>query len=447
MEIWVQNKLITHILAPFGKISAHFSEKTRDRFFVACGFMIFLMTMIYGSQYHPFRFLYAFAFNCLMLGIMILCSLRQDLVPVVFDKKLLVLGLVFGSSALISGLLLDTDYLSWAILCLVVYPVIYIVWNNIDVAHVFGLLLKTNKFSFLFYFLVHFLFYPIERRKYQGISGNQNSNAFFLALFACCFFLELLIGKEKKRDYIFPLICYGLNGALLYCTNSRTGLLAVLLSHVFSIVLLLLIFKSSFLKLYGKRIVALVLSVFLFIPVIVFLFQIPKLCLGMVQESLSATIALAFEDIQGTWLAKIATEGKDVETISSGRIDIWKGYLSHLRLTGHAKSDTFTIVIEGREYTNGIAHMMILDYAYQFGILAGLSFFGINLIAGIKSILYALKRGEREIITLFPFMISIAYGVISLLSHISSFAVPLGLYYFLAQAPLVKRGLEEKNNA
>ena len=455
MEIWVQNKIITYCLAPLAKISVRFSEKTKDRIFVACGFMIFFMTFISGSQYFSFRYLYTFVFDCLMLGIMILCSLPQDMKPIVFDKKLLIPGFIFGLSELISGLLLDIYYLSHAILCLMVYPVIYMVWNNTDVTHIFGLLLKISKLSFLFYFLVHFLFYPIEHRKYGGFIGNTNYNAFFLTLFACCFFLELLIGKKNKRDYIFLLICYGLNGALLYCTNSRTGLLVVLLAHGLSIILLLIIFKKSFWKLYAKRIIVLLVSVLLFTPITIFIFQIPKFLIQQinlqVNEDVESTVELPFSafanaviNIQDTWAEKTSTEGKDIIRISTGRIDIWKGYLSQLRLVGHAKSDTFTTVTEGVEHINGSTHMVILQYAYQFGILAGLSFLGINLIAGIKSILYALKYGKCEIITIFPFMISIAYGIISLLSNIGSFTVLIALYYFLVQIPLMKKTQEGK---
>lgn len=474
MEQWTQNKIITFFLTPLAKISARFSEKTKDRIFVASGFMIFFMTFIFGSQYSHFRYFYAFAFDCLMLGIMILCSLRQDVKPIEFDKKLLILGFVFGLSALISGIFLDTDYLSHAILCLITYPVIYIVWNNIDVTHVFGLLLKISKLSFLFFSLVHFLFYPIESRKYSGIIGNTNYYSFFLVLFACCFFLELIIGKKNRRDYIFLLSCYGLNSALLFYTNSRTGLLAVILSHVFSIILLLIIFRRTFWKLYAKRIIALVLSVIFFIPITIFIFQIPKFCVGIIQQitlqldtnptpsadpatssdpdknekSPFTAAAETLENIQDTWTVKTSTDGKDLVRISSGRIDIWKGFLLHLRFTGHAKSDTFTFVKEGvEEEATGTAHMMILQYAYQFGILAGVCFLGINLIAGIKSILYALKFGKHEIITLFPFLISIAYGVISMLSSIGSFSVFIGLYYFLVQTPFVKKSLGENSNA
>lgn len=460
MEMWAQTKIIAYVFNPLAKITVRFSEKMRDRIFVASGFMIFLMTFIYGSQYEPFRYLYAFAFDCLMLGIIILCSLRQDMKPIVFDKRILILAFVFGLSALVSGIFLDIDYLSHAMLCLMIYPVIYIVWNNVDVTHIFRLLLKISNLSFVFYFLVNLLFYPIEGRQYGGFTGNPNYNAFFSTLFACCFLFQLFIGLKNKRDFVFLVIGYGLNGALLYCTASRTGMLAVILSHIFSIIMLLIILKNAFWKLYGKKIIVLMLSVFLFMPITIFVFQIPRFCAEMIQqvvfhtdagqtiESPFSSFITAFANILDAWKVKTAVGGKDVVRVSSGRIDIWKGFLSQVRFIGHAKSDTFSIVVEGVEHIrNGSAHMMILQYAYQFGILAGLCFLGINLIAGIKSILFALKYGKNEIITIFPFMISIAYGVISLLSSIGSFTVFLGLYYFLAQTPFIKERLEMKSNA
>lgn len=459
MELWVQNKIITYILAPLAKIPVRFSEKTRDRIFVACGFMIFLMTFIFQSRYTSFRYFYAYAFDCLMLGIMILCTLRQDMKPIVFDKKLLLSGAVLGVSTLLSAIFLDTDYFAHAMLCLIAYPVVYIVWNNIDVTHIFWLLLKISKLSFLFYFLVQFLFFPIEMRKYNGFVHNVNNNAFFLVLFACCFFLELLIGKKHKRDYVFLLICYGLNGALLFCTNSRSGTLAVLLSHGFLVVLLLIIFKDKFWKVYTKKIIALVLAVLLFIPITIFLFQIPRFCVDVIQqiffqmgtdqsiESPFSSFVRAFINIVGTWGSKTSIEGKDIVRISAGRIDIWKAYLMRLRLTGHNKKDAFLIVSEGVDHVGWTAHMLILQYAYQFGILAGLSLLWFNLIAGIKSIRYALKYGRHEIIALFPFVISTAFGVISLLTSVGSFTVFIVLYYFLVQAPLITEGLGERSNA
>lgn len=71
------------------------------------------------------------------------------------------------------------------------------------------------------------------------------------------------------------------------------------------------------------------------------------------------------------------------------------------------------------------------------GAICGALYFLFNILAGLKSIRYAAaKRGD--IYTLLLFMITIAFGVCSMLTSLNTpFNFMISIYYFIFQAPLM----------
>ena len=61
-----------------------------------------------------------------------------------------------------------------------------------------------------------------------------------------------------------------------------------------------------------------------------------------------------------------------------------------------------------------------------------------NIFAGIKSVIYVFKN-KNQPYALLPLIITIAFGVTSLLASIGSFNCMLAYYYYLLQAPLIKK--------
>ena len=81
--------------------------------------------------------------------------------------------------------------------------------------------------------------------------------------------------------------------------------------------------------------------------------------------------------------------------------------------------------------------MTILQIAYENGIIAGILYLLFNLTAGIYSLLHALRHKEDPY-AIIPLLISVAYGVYSLLASTSiSFMYLATLLYYLVQFPIM----------
>ena len=131
-----------------------------------------------------------------------------------------------------------------------------------------------------------------------------------------------------------------------------------------------------------------------------------------------------------------ATE-KTLNAYTAGRAELWRIHLEKVGLLGNSPDTVLykaTGEVEGRS-----AHFTIIEYAYQFGALAGLFFLALNILAGLASIRYATEK-RAEAYSLFPFAVAVAYGANSVMETLVSPVLSLlCLLYFLSLAPLVSR--------
>lgn len=168
------------------------------------------------------------------------------------------------------------------------------------------------------------------------------------------------------------------------------------------------------------------------------------------QESETLNTGQVLQDIQEVQSAKLSTD-RTINSISAGRIGIWKSYFRELGFNGHSIDYTF-VVDMGPEYaylgerTNSTAHMTILQMAYNYGLLAGIAYLLFNLIAGIKSIIYAICS-QKSMYRYLPLIISCAYGVISILaSCISPISYFIAFVYYYVQCPIVSTKVSNESN-
>ena len=473
MGTLVQGKLIRFILQPLASISNRLSVKARDTVFVCSGLMIFLMHFVYNAEKWNYRFLYMYVFDCCMAGLMILSILPRSVNPVRFDKMLIIPWYGFALFALIAGITKSADYLPDAMLYLVMYPVFYIVWNNCDTHKIQRQLLRISRYSFFIFLFVNIVFFPISGRQYSGFFSNVNGVAYYLALVSCCFLIEILSCEKANPLFFLDLVLLGISVSLVFYSNSRTGQLALLMSFFLTVLLLAFTDRSGFIKVFVRRLVPIALSIVLFIPATLYVFQLPQEVSRIISElsveheqpaepapaeptpaepapaeptpaepapaESAPSAGEKLDSIREYNEQKVSTSGLTLDQISSGRITIWKEYCKHLGFWGHSNTaDSF--FIEGRGTYNSTAHMTILEFAYSFGILAGLLYLFFNILAGVKSIRYALRCPKNRY-ALMPFTITIAFGVMSLFAAFStSFYDMIVFYYYLIQKPLMKKG-------
>lgn len=450
MELTIQNKLIKWFLQPLAGFMSRFSEKNKDILFVCAGVILFCSYFLGNAGFYGnMRYLYRYVFYCLIFGLMILSVMPAEVHPVRFDKVLFVPWCTVVLFMLIAGITKSVDFLTEAMLLMVAYPVFYII--GVDFKRILRLLFQIVRISFCIFIVVNLLFFPITQHQYSGFFNNVNGVCFFLVLVFCCCLVDLLAVEKIGLFYFLNLAFLGISAAFIYYTSSRSGGYAVILVLSFTVFLSIFTDKRFFFKTFLRYFLPVLLSIVVCIPTTLYVFRIPALVTQMVpqysqtepgsgqeeQEPDSPSVSDVMADIRGNHTARFSTEGKTLNNFSTRRIAIWRGYLEQIAFWGHSLDDHFFNPWTKGE--NSMAHMVILDFAYYFGIPAGLAYLAFNLTAGVKSIRYALRR-PKDRYALAPFVISIGFGFISLFSDVMySFNYLLTFYYYLVQCPLAPK--------
>lgn len=448
----IQQFLISKILQPLQRITAGWSEKTKDRVFILCGLALFFHTFLDGMGVIPYRYLIFFAINCLLLGGMVLCTLNKDMKPVRFRLFPTVCWFCIGFLMLLAGVLVTDNRLPEAMLFLVVYPAIYLVWNNIDRQKIFALLSRVCILSFVPYTLINILLYPMGVKQYGGLMCNVNGASFYLLLVFACLLVEILDARKFDRKLILHIIAFGLCVAQIYYTSSRTGYLAGILVAVSTLIMYVILHRKEKLWLLTLgKLLACALSAVVLVNSAFYLFQASKLYPEFLaslnlptEDAVSGDLVLNLDAVSDLNDNKFAILDKSLDRISTGRISIWKAFGAELNLLGHPDGDSYYISILGREIFT--THNTILQFGYESGIPAGVLYLLFNLFTGVASIAYA-RRYRKERFSMLPFAVTLTFGFMSLLSSLGvSFYYMITLYYYLVQFPLMVKQ-EDANKA
>ena len=439
----IQQFLISKLLQPLQRITAGWSDKTRDRVFVCLGLVLFFHSFLDGMRLTPYRYLFFFAIDCVLLGCMVLCTLNKDIKPVRFRLFPAICWFGIGFLMLLAGVLVTDNRLPEALLFLVVYPVIFLVWNNIDRQRIFSLLSRICILSFIPYTLINTLLYPMGVKQYAGLMLNVNGASFYLLLVFACLLVEILDARKFDRKLILHIIAFGLCVAQIYYTSSRTGYLAGILVAVTTLLMYVLLHKKEKLWLLTLgKILACALSAVVLVNTAFYLFQVSKLYPEFLsslhlpaEDPISGDMVLNLDAISDLNDDKFSMLNKSPDRISTGRISIWKAFGAELNLLGHPDGDSYYISILGRYIHT--THNTILQFGYESGILAGILYLLFNLFTGIASIIFA-RRYRKERFAILPFAVTLTFGFMSLLSSLgTSFYYMITLYYYLVQFPLM----------
>ena len=288
---------------------------------------------------------------------------------------------------------------------------------------------------------------PHKNEQYAGLFGNVNGAAFYYALVFSCVLVEIFEQKQFSIKLLFLCIILGLDSALLYYTNSRTGLLAAILCSLVCCICHLHSKDEELLKILKTHIIPVVLAVALFIPSTLYIIAMPQkvykmLATSGIDESVelnnktndSDDIVLDISGFIKKNRQKTTVIDKDIDQISSGRISIWRAYIQRLNLTGHDTSERF--YIKERASDNRTAHMLILEYAYRSGLLAGVLYLIFNIWAGVRAV--RLAWYDKGSYILAPISITIIFCVISGLASVGTpFLYMCTMYYYFFNVAIV----------
>ena len=343
---------------------------------------------------------------------------------------------------LLAGCLVTRNRLPEAMLFLVVYPICFIVWNNIDWRSVFALLSRTCIYSFILYMLINILLYPMGTKQYAGLMRNVNGASFYLLLVFSCLLVKLLDTRKFNKTAIWNILLLGLNVALVYYTSSRTGYLAVILVAACIITVHLILHRKEKQRFTLGVLLACCISILICVNLGLYLFQFSKLIpqewierLNLPDAKTSDQLVLDLSGVTNLNNSRFSLFGKSLDQISTGRISIWKAFSADLNLLGNPDDKTYFIPILKRDMRT--THNTILQVAYDCGIPAGILYLCYNLFSGVAAIIFARKnRGEQY--ALLPLAVTIAFGFMSLFSSLEvSFCYLITFYYYLLQFPLI----------
>ena len=131
------------------------------------------------------------------------------------------------------------------------------------------------------------------------------------------------------------------------------------------------------------------------------------------------------------------TGNKSLDQYSTGRITEWLMYAKDLNLLGH--EEVPVIYNESIKQYISTTHMAILQIAYESGIIAGVCYLLLNLISGFSMIGFAWKF-RKEQYALMPIVVTVTFGVVSILSSSSNaFLHLVTFYYYCVLFPVMVR--------
>ena len=458
----IQKLLISHILNPLGKQMDRCSETAKEYIFVFFGALTFFISFASNAGlFASTPYIFTFTAGCLCMGMMILSMLRADIQPIRFSLLLMGLWLSVGILITVAAVRFNADWLSDAIMYVAVCPVAFIVWGNVDHKKMFRLLIRSCIISFVIFFAICALFYPLGARQYQGFFSNPNGTSGYLAVVFACLLIYAFQEHRHIWKQIAGLVLLGLCSGVLYYTNSRSGQLAAICTFAFTGILFVFQDKAGIKQRLIYRFLPVVLSLVIFIPGTLYIMQISNKSMNAVTgrvESLlhgsqtnptipgESTVPgestpedypmIDFDTINDSNKDRYNTSGKDFNRLTTGRADIWKAFLEKTTPWGNGEKPSFYIESVNKTYSN--PHMTPLLFAYQYGWICAIAYLLFNILSGVKSICFA-RKNKFDSLALLPFAVTITYGIIFLLETVNTpFMHVITMFYFFIQTPLVK---------
>ncbi len=421
------------------------SRKNKAFLFACVG--LFILYFVKAANMIGGRYLCYYIVGCVLLGIMMLCSVRKKPVCQRVHKPFFIVWILFGTVQLVSGLINGVEYLPEAGLILLVYPIIFLLWANWGIENAFRLLSKAALISFLIYLPVVTLFFPIEGAHYGGFFSNPNGAAQYLSIVLCCLLMENFSceSSETRFSRAGKVLLFGVCFSLLFYSNSRAGVLSSLIA--FLTFMFFGILKADNKKDVVKKCAVLVcvsaVCVFCVSSILLLFRYIVLLLCGHIEfeSGWLRNILSVNREIFNVFFIKSNVAGRTADSISAGRFSIWKVYAQNLNFFGHKPGNA--LYIPEHQTSFSTSHNFILQQAYDHGVFAGIVALVLNVFGGVLAIKYALCR--EGVYALMPVVVIVAFGVVSLFESptLSVYYIILLYYYFMNGAVFFENKLGE----
>ncbi|MCH5252483.1 MAG: hypothetical protein J1F22_05865 [Lachnospiraceae bacterium] len=428
--------LFISLFQPWIPVVGRLSDKTRYRIITGCFIADLVLFCIVRYVLHKESYFYNTVCGIVLMLAIAVFSLDRSLVRIHWRRSMWIAWFGMCISFTVSDLLLPKKVCGLGIILAFVFTGVFFVWQNHTRKDLLWKCFKDAvKYSFWLMAVISFLFRPLyEGGRYAGIFTNPNTFALYLYIIFAVYMSDLdwIVETGKNWKRCFPTyISLALVVFYLAMTQARTSMLAI-----GSILFLWIAFriylgkKNHSWKAFLKNLVLVsVISAVLYPVFFVGVTYLPRV-VGHPITFPGETLYLANgsnipdygevvipesvgvesvgsgsgqpvsdpEDESEDKLPDNAMERffyvlentKGLNALTTGRIDIYKGYAKNLNYKGHKN---ISLVIDGKQKNH--AHNNWLQFGYTYGIL-GMFFYGIITVLSVGFSLKFYLKDRRK---------------------------------------------------
>lgn len=431
------------ILNPIWNCTKKIDKRNRDKLLRISLMLISLFAYSYSIFLSVHLLIKCIIGTICMLGILIF-SIDRELKPVQWNKTIAGLWLGIGLLQIVTGLCISKEYLPLAFIWTIGFTMIFFVWNN---RKDYDFLIENIYCGFLYpaclFFVLSILFSPIKGG-YGAITGNANSvGQHVAAIFPLAIGFFLTKNNKKRSEKIMNYFLIACCLMFSFFSSGRT-ITVTILAILFACVIYILIFKKGNRWKIAKRSIVLVLGTVL-ITAFVFPFNkiatsvLPNYEYNVIEKSENKTGNM--ENVLDKYVDRMQGNDKavdDLQNYSSGRIGIWEETIRKTNLFGHPSRDH--IVTERNGDVGNNVHNVFLQFGYDYGVITGVLYSLMVIIAGITTIKRVFKQKSQRRIYFMILLIQVSFVCVAMFASISlPFLYEVTFVYYLVYTILFEK--------
>ncbi|MBQ9392868.1 MAG: O-antigen ligase family protein, partial [Oscillospiraceae bacterium] len=346
--------------------------------------LVFGCGLFYSCSTLYVHILYKCIIGSVLLGLIIIFTVNRPITPVKWDPVIVTLWVSLGLVQLLSGLLISLEYLPMCLIWTIGFPLVYLVWSiRRDYWNLLAEVAWAGNVCVVLLLAASVVLSPITLAQYPGITINPNNFGMWLSIGT---FTALFLFDSRKKPYQKWLYRVELCAIICLCVacSSRTAVLSI--AAMCAVYIVGRIMRGISFKYFTKQIALTCACLVLTAGVICGVNAAASLVRGESPFFTGEGIINHFgERVLGN-----DKQDHSIDNYSSGRLPIWREVLRKLNLLGRSSRDH---IITGRNGDVGNnAHNIVLQYAYDNGVIAGALYALILLYTGAKLAVLAWKR-------------------------------------------------------
>lgn len=404
--------------------TSRFTENTRSKIRTGLYFILFFVALLYSASIlNGVHLLIKCVVGAGLMGLIILFTVNGTVQRVKWNRPITTMWFGMALLQLASGFLVSLEYLPMALIWLVAFPVLFLVWNNRrDYTALFKEIAVAGNACFLFLGITSILFYPMNVLQYGGFVNNPNGMGQWVTFaFPLIVFLHYFEKSSQIKKWLYRAEL-ALVLLLCFASKGRTALMAVGLMLLVLVVLRFVSCKNNlayYVKQGGKFLLctALVWAVCMTVNMIPQMLtntqpgtDMPPETPTINQENPESSepqhgIGTMYPSFIDRILG-LDKDGTSLNDYSSGRIGIWIDALRSMNVLGHPSSEH--IITDRNGDVGNNVHNTLLQWCYNNGLFASLLF----AIIMVWSMLIFLKRALRKgnLFGIHSYMLIIQFG-------------------------------------